>query len=275
MPDVFNYHNYRAFLNDFIAEEKANHSFFSLRYIGQKVGIDAGNLVKVLQEERHLSRRYVAPFIDLCRLRGRRAEYFILLIRYCRCKSNHQARELFEQLCELKQAPARKLEAQHYRYFSEWYHAAIRSLLDYYDFKGNTDELGAQLDPPVSGAEAKRAIELLRALGLIAKQAHGRYKPTDKILSTGERWQSLAIEAFQEKVIELARQSIRRFSKEVRDISTITMNLSTEDFHKVMAVIKQCRQEILKIVDEAENSNNVYQLNMQLFPLTRQPKRGR
>lgn len=275
MPDIFNYYNYRDYLKDFIARKKEAAAFFSLRYIGYKVGIDAGNLVKILQGERHLSYRYIEPFIAFCKLQGRRALYFEALVKYCRTKSNRLARELFEQLCELKQAPARTVLQQHYEYFKHWQYAAVRSLLDYYDFKGNFEELGAQLCPPISAAEAKRAIDLLFSIGFIKKLPYGRYKPTDKIITTGERWQSLAIEEFQEQMIDLSKQSISRFPRDSRDISTITMNLCQDDFLKIRSVLKESRQKILKIVDEAEASDAVYQLNMQLFPLTKQKQKKR
>jgi uncharacterized protein (TIGR02147 family) len=148
-------------------------------------------------------------------------------------------------------------------------------MLDYFDFKGNYEELGAQFDPQISASDTKQAIELLYSLGFIKKLAYGRYKPTDKIITTGERWQSLAIEEFQEQVINLGKESISRFPKDKRDISTITMNLSKDDFEKIRSVLKECRQKILKIVDEAETSDNVYQMNMQLFPLTRQRARNK
>ena len=273
MPELFNYTDYRAFLRDFLREQREENGFFSLRYVQQKIGYDAGNLVNVLQGERHLPKRFTDPVVKLCGLKGRRALYFGVLVRYCRTKSNSEARELFEQLSELKRAPSRKVEAQQYDYFKKWHHAALRSLLDYYDFKGNCAELGAQLEPPISPAEAKRAIELLLALGFIEKHAGGSFKPTERIVTTGERWHSLAIESLQEQLIELGKGSIRRFPKERRDISTITMSISPDDFGRIKTILQECRQQILKVVHESQTAESVYQLTMQLFPMTKDKKR--
>jgi uncharacterized protein (TIGR02147 family) len=273
MPELFTYTDYRAFLRDFFEERREENAFFSLRYSQQKTGLDAGNLVKILQGERHLPKRYIDPFIELCGLKGRRALYFSVLVRYSRTKSNVEAREHFEQLAELKRAPSRTIESQQYDYFKSWHYAALRSLLDYYDFKGDYGALGAQLDPPVSPTEAKRAIEVLRSLGLIEKHAGGVFKPTDKIVTTGERWQSFAIESLQERIIELGRESLKRFPKERRDISTVTMSISSDDFRKIRTIIQECRRQILKVVHESEKAEGVYQLTMQLFPLTKETKR--
>jgi uncharacterized protein (TIGR02147 family) len=42
MPNIFTYYDYRVFLRDYIEEQKADHTYFSLRYISRKMGVDAG-----------------------------------------------------------------------------------------------------------------------------------------------------------------------------------------------------------------------------------------
>ena len=76
MPTLYNYLDYRLFIKDFYEENKRKSSFFSYRYLGNKIGIDAGNIVKILQGKRHLSKNMVEKFVHFCKFTSKEAVYF-------------------------------------------------------------------------------------------------------------------------------------------------------------------------------------------------------
>ncbi len=49
MLSIFDYLDYRIFLKDFYEKKKNENSFYSYRYMGNKVGVDPGNIVKIFQ----------------------------------------------------------------------------------------------------------------------------------------------------------------------------------------------------------------------------------
>jgi uncharacterized protein (TIGR02147 family) len=53
-----------------------------------------------------------------------------------------------------------------------------------------------------------------------------------------------------------------------RDISTLTLSISESSLQRMKEKIRECRRELLEIAKADEHADRVYQLNLQLFPLS-------
>ncbi len=269
MKSVFEYLEYRDFLKDFYEEKKSERSFFSYRLFGSKVGMDASYLAKVLIRARHISNDSIVKIIDFCGLKEQEAEYFETLVHFVKAKSQKESKILFEKLLSLKSVKANALLRHQYEFYQKWYYSAIRSILEFYDFRGDYKALAEQLSPRISVKEAKESVRLLEKLRLIKKDENGRYRMTDTAITTGPQWQSMAIQAFQEETIRLSHESLSRHPKKHRDVSTVTMNINEQNFQEIRERIKEFRNSIIKYVNEQSSPDRVVQLNIQLFPLSR------
>ncbi len=267
-PNVFEYLNYSTFLKDFYDHRKIHNIFFSYRYLGKALNLDAGFLVKVMQGKLALPEKCIAPLIKICGFEGREIEYFRELVHYGRAKTPKDIKLHFERLIAVRDLEPRKVEIAQYTFYQKWYHSAIHSLLLFHEFKGDFKALAAKMSPPISVKEAKESIHLLEDLGFIRKQENGKYVVQDARITTGEKWQSAAIRNFQEECLRLASESLTRHSKELRDISTVTMTLSSKNIEEVRARIKELRQSLLHLHSEGDDPDSVYQVNIQVFPLT-------
>jgi uncharacterized protein (TIGR02147 family) len=274
MKSVFGYLEYRDFLRDFYEEKKSERSFFSYRLFGAKVGIDASYLAKVLIKHRHISNDSIGKFADFCGLKDREAEYFETLVHFVKAKSHKESKLLFEKLLSLKGVSARTLVEHQYAFYQKWYHSAIRSVLEFYDFRGNYKALAEQLSPKIPVKEAKESIRLLEKLQLVKKDENGRYRMTDSAITTGPQWHSLAIQSFQEETIRLSAESLARHPKKHRDVSTVTMNINEQNFQEIKERIKEFRSAIIKYANEQSSPDRVIQLNIQLFPLSNVKERA-
>jgi len=271
-PEVYDFLDYRAFLKETVQWKRERNKGVSLRQVASRIGVDHSLLTKVLQSSRHISPGAVPGLLEWLKLDEPRGLYFEELVAYSRARSDEAVRRHYERLLELKPLERRRLEAAHYDYFQKWYHPAVRSLLDWYEFFGEDwSALGAMLLPPISGAEAKSSVELLEKLGLLERDPAGRFRPSSAHLSTGERWHSAAVRTFQRESIRLSEGAVERIPKDRRDISTITVALSTECLEEIREVLREARAKVVKIADRraAEESDAVYQLNLQWFPVTR------
>ncbi len=269
MNSIFEYLDYRKFLRDYYEEKKKENPFFSYKLLGRMVDIDQSYLAKVLIKERHIAPKAIKKFVDYFRFDKNEAEYFETLVHFVKAKTDKQSKLYFEKLLSFKRIKAHVLAVQQYEFYSKWYYSAIRSLLQYYEFKGDYKALGEQLNPAISAGQAKKAIKLLLKLKLIEKDAQGQYHLVDTAISTGKEWHSLAIHTFQQETINLARESLDRFPKEVRDISTITMNISEKDFEQIQSMVQEFRKSVIRYVNDKASPENVYQLNIQSYPLTK------
>ncbi len=269
MKSVFEYLDYRDFLKDFYEEKKLKHSFFSYRLFGAKIGVDPSYLAKVLIKTRNVSNGAIGAIAAFCGLKEREADYFETLVHFVKARSPKESKLLFEKLLSLQNVSAKTLLEQQYAFYQKWRHSAIRSLMEFYDFRGDFKALGQQLSPQISAREAKESIRLLEKLKLINKGADGRYRMTDAAITTGLQWSSVAIGAFQEETIRLSAESVARHPKKHRDISTITMNINERDFEEIREKINEFRSSIIKYVHERQSPDRVVQLNIQLFPLSK------
>ncbi|HUI93994.1 MAG TPA: TIGR02147 family protein [Chitinivibrionales bacterium] len=268
MKSLFEYLEYREYLKDHYEFNKQRYPFFSYRYIAGKTGLDASFYVKVLQKQLHISDKAVVALAAFLKLNKKETEYFRLLVRFNRVKQQDKSKQYFEKLIELREPRINTLDSAKYEFFNKWYYIAIRELLNCYRFSGDYRELAAKLNPPISVPDAKRAVELLERLSLIKKGSDGVYRLADQFVTTGESWNSIAIENFQKQAIALAGESIARIPKALRETSTVTVSISRKGFEAMKERLKEVRKELLEIARLDENPDGVYHVNFQVFPLT-------
>jgi len=269
MPSIYDYLDYQAFLRDYIDVRKRDNSWFSYRYFAAKTNMDHSNLIKVLLGKRHISKENALSIAEFLKLNTKEKDYFTTLVEFNKSRNEAKSKHLLEKLFTIKDVNPKKLDPHQYDYYREWYHTAIYSLLDYYEFRGDYKELAAELNPPITVKEAKESIALLEKLQLIHKEPDGRYVQSQKMITSGQNWLSIAIQNFQEETIKLALRSLTHHSRNIRDISTLTMTLTKSDIEAIKEITEQYRKSIIKVISESGPGDTVYQLNIQLFPMTR------
>ena len=260
---------YRDYLRDYYAEMKKRNSCYSLRFIGNRVSVDPSHLVKIFQRQRHIGNSLIEVFIKNCGLRGTDAEYFANLVRFNKSKSDRDSKMYFERLLALKGVNAHSLGKNQYEFYTKWYYSAILTLLDFFPFTDNYSALAEKLSPSISEAKARRSITLLKKLGLIKRNKNGTWYLTNNIITTGEHYRSFAVNTFQEETMRLAIESLERHPPEQRNISTVTITVSQKNLDTVNEVIRQFRETLLQLARDEDNPDRVYQLNIQMFPLTK------
>lgn len=269
MKSIKSYFDYRDYLLDFYLEKKRETSFFSLRYMGSKVGVDPSHLVKIFRHKRHIGNSLIEVFIEFCGLKGSDAEYFANLVRFNKAKTDIEGKIYYEKLLALKGSNAYSLEKHQYEFYSKWYYSAILTLLDFYPLKDDFAALAAKISPPISEAKARKAVKLLEKLGLIRKNEKGNWELTHKIITSGDHGSSIAVKSFQEATMRLAIDALYNYPPEKRNISTVTITVAEKNLPKINSLISQFRESLLQLAREETHPDYVYQLNIQFFPLTR------
>jgi uncharacterized protein (TIGR02147 family) len=266
---VFDYFDYRKFLHDYYEWKRARHSFFSYRYICRRIGMDHGSFIKVLQGQRHLPLKVVQQAAEVFDLRKRKAEYFELLVLYGRAKSERETKRYFEQLISFKELGVKKVEAHQYEFYQKWYYTAVRELVGIGEFGDNYEMLASVLDPPIKKSEAQKAIQLLKSLGFIRKNDKGIYELVSRYISTGDAWGSVAVRTFQRDTLRQAVDAISAFKRQERDISTVTLTLNDNGIEMAKEKVGQFHRELLEISNMCGKADRVYQINIQLFPMSK------
>ena len=192
MPDIFTYVDYRKFLADRVRELKVKNPNFSHRYVSKKVGYgSAGFFGDVVAGRKNLTGRLLIKLAGILDLRKDEEEYFINLALYNQSQTVDEKNRYYEKLMDVTRIDVKILETGQFEYFSHWYNAAIRELLAFYPFTGDYKALGKKLDPSISPAQSRKAIQLMMDAGMLTQAADGSFRPTEALVSTGEGFAAL------------------------------------------------------------------------------------
>lgn len=270
LPDIHAYADFRLYLEDAFRSLKRANPKFSQRYIQGKVGASSsGWFSDVVKGRIALTSHMRLRLSGFLGHSTEEAEYFEILVDYLQAGSAEEKDRLLERLLERRDVKADVLGQDKFDFYRDWHHSAIRELLSFHRFDGDYTALARRLDPPIRPVQARESIKLLLALGLIEDAGKGSFRPTSTIIRKDAAVQSLYMRGYSKKKIELGMQAVDRFEKEHRDISSMTLSLSKENFAKAQAELKAVRKKLLKLAERQQKPDHVYQVNFQAFPITR------
>ena len=275
MDGIYKYFDYKKYLSDYFEFQRKEQPFFSLRYVEKRVGIDASNIVKILNNKRELSKSGIIGFIKYLKLNRNEGEYFKYLVLFAKAKSDKDSKKYFKKFLAIKDLDITQVSSDRYEFYLKWYYTVIAAVLYYYPFDGkNYEALGKKVKPAITADEAKSSIELLERLNFIKKNKNGIYEHTDTTITTGDDFHSIAVKTFQQDTIKLAQKSLKEESRNLRDISTVSLTLSATEFDRIKDITAEYKKAVLKTLEDCEKPDRVYQLNIQLFPLTPVDEKG-
>jgi uncharacterized protein (TIGR02147 family) len=269
---VYDYTDYRQYLADYFAEQKKVDRRFSFQYFSNKAGFKSKSFIHlVINGKKALARTAINNVAQALCLSPRETEYFENMVNFNQTHKVEEKNYYYNKLTEIT-LPRKKeaLNPDQYEFFNNWWNAPIRELVTMPGIDGDDYNLISRaLQPPIGPKYAKWSVQLLERLGLVVKE-DGVYKQTHRTIHAAEEIHTLAISNFQMRMLELALQSYNTTAPANRDMSTLTFGITEEGFVQLKEKLEKFRQEIAEFTSQFENSKDrVYQMNLQLFPLSR------
>jgi uncharacterized protein (TIGR02147 family) len=278
LPSIYDFLDYRQFLRAWYDAEKNRLPAFSYRYFARKAGFASPNFLKlVIEGDRNLSAESVERFVEVLKLSDHEASFFRDLVSWNQARNLAEKNLLFEQVIASKRFQEwRKLDASRLEYLRHWYYPAIRELAAHPDFEADPAWIGPRLWVKLSREEILRALEVLEKLGLLERDPGGRLTRGERTLSTGPRVQGDELRVMAKhclrELMEQASEALDKVPAPLRDIGAITVAVRPENVAELKERIQRFRREMLERCDQDDGASEVYQLNLQFFPLTRTPK---
>jgi uncharacterized protein (TIGR02147 family) len=266
--DIYAYLDYRQFLDAHYRARKAVDKKFSHRFIGREGRFDPGLFSKIVKGKRDISLSMIFKLAAILKLDKRQAGYFESLVLFNQAPSHLERKHYFEKLMALRKTEVKPVEIHQYEFYSKWYYSALRELLSIHD-DPDPDRLALMLVPPIKPAEARAGIGLLQQLGFVETTPSGKFKVKNALITTGYGNADLQANNFILENLDLAKGAIDRFRAEVRNLSTITFSIPRSRYKHYEERIRAFRRELMKEIEKEPGADSVYQLNMQLFPLTK------
>ena len=275
MTTVFDYSDYRKYLEDYYNEKKAENNAFSYQSLARKAGFNnRGFAYNIVNGKKNLSPANCHRISEALRHNKYEAEYFETLVAFNHAKDVKEKNRCFEKLCQIKMrgrgfSKTQIVNKNQYEYYSRWYHSAVRSIIGMYKFKNDYKWLARMVTPTITVKQAKKSVTLLKELGMITKQKTGCYALSDTSISTGKEVVGLAVQNFHSECTDLANNAIQTVSKDNRNITGLTLGISKTSYGRICDEIARFQDEIMEIANSDEEADRVYQLNFHLFPMSK------
>lgn len=273
--NIFEYVNYRQFLEDYYNQKKKESGYFSYRYFSKKAGFSSHNVLKlVISGDRNIAVKSIDKYITALGLSPHEGSYFRSLVQYNQAKNEEDRVYHYNELIKLKEgAEGTILSELQFRVYSEWYHLVIREIVHLKDIPIKSDyrDIARVITPKVTALEVSESFELLQALNLIEAGSDGNWKQCDKGIKTLPEVRSKAVRMHNRKMIQLAEEAIARFEPHHREISGMMLTLSPEMYMKIKTKIQNFKDDILSdVLSDDKPASKVCQLNFQLFPVVKE-----
>ena len=274
MNSIYEYLDFRKYLKDYYDYHKKSDYEFSYRIWADRAGFKAKDFIlRVIRGGSRLSDESTASLARSMNLSDIEALYFTDMVGYAQAKTFHDREQCYDRLysrhVRFKQkSETRVMPHDCYEFYSEWYHAAIRSLISSYGFKGDYGWLAENVFPAISEVKARKSVALLEKLGLIKKDASGSYHITDKDLTTDDEVKKGALLRFYNTGMELMKKALEKLPMNKRNISGVTLGISEATYYNVVEKIKKFMQEIIHLAQEDQSPDRVYQVNVHAFPMS-------
>ncbi len=272
-PEVYGYHDHVDFLKDWLAFQKASQSGFSLRILSKEIGLSVGLLPMVLNRNRNLSGKALAKLLPRLGLNKQERSYLEALVLLGTSDSQAVRLEALEKMKTFgayRKNNPKELEA--HEYLTRWYYVAIRELVATPDFSSDPSWIQERLALPVPLLEVERALKFLLDRGFLGKSTTGKFLIPQKEVECIGGVYRLALSQFHRGLLELAAKSIENTPSERRLIQGHTVAISEENLLKAKEILDRALNEFRLLGKTVQDSNQVYHMELALFPMTRPRK---
>lgn len=271
-PSVYEYLDYRAFMRDHYAAKKAENAKFSFRYFARRAGFTSSNFMKLVMDgERNLGATAVERVAAAMKLEQEDADFFSLLVAMNQAQTVAERNRAFERVAANRRfRAARKLDGPLFEYLTRWYYPVIRELAARDDFVDDPAWVAAQLLPPIEPREARAALKTLENLGLLVRDENDKLVRGEASLTTGHEVRHVVVPAYHLQMIERAAKAVETVPPEARDVSALTVCIRESSLPDLKAKVRRFREEMLDRCDSDKEPDRVYQLCIQLFPLSQE-----
>ena len=269
MKDIFEYTSYRQYIADFYAERKVK-SAFTWREFAKLAQFSSSVHLKYVSEGRfNLGEDAVERVARSMGLAGTRLDYFRAMVEFDHAGTDNVKKEIFGKMLSIaKQSNARVIEGDAFRYFDSWKNPVLRELAPAMP-GAKPLALARACRPKVSAAEVSESLNFLVKANLLAKDAEGNYVQTDKFVTTGPMEAApVAIRGLHRQMGEIALETIEGVPQDERHFSGVTLGITRKAYDEIVAEIDACRKKIIEIATRENETDEVYRLNFQFFPMT-------
>jgi uncharacterized protein (TIGR02147 family) len=262
--------DYRLFLDGIFNYLKERIRPYSYQRFAEDLGYGHTTIMhQVIRGYRPLSAKAAKKIGTVIGLDTSENAYFTGLVAYNNSKSLSERRSSFDRLLDTKSKLVQSKEEQDIlQFFSAWYHPVIHELVGLEEFVKDPNWIATKIFPNIKPQQAQESLDLLLRLGYIQfDEANNTYKKIAPRVNSGHRVRGMGLLQYHLQMIDRGIEALNTIPGNRRNVATITLSCDEDSARKFRDRVNVFLTELL---DEAERQpgDQIYQVNVQLFPFT-------
>ncbi len=256
-----------AFLRELFLMRKRKNPSYSTRSFARDIGISQTLFSLVINGKRHLTTKQAAQISILLGLSKEKTDQFLKSTLLHLPSSSKAIKKLRIKENFTKNSLSKIFDLENFKAISEWYHIAILDLSTIRGFVSDPKWIARRLG--ITSIQANDAIERLISLAFL-KRKNGKLEKTSERIHFTTQKAEVAARHFHQQMIDLGRKALDKTdirSFKAREISGTTMAVRRDRIDEAKEKIREFQKELADLVSDGE-CDEVYQLNVQFFPLT-------
>lgn len=272
---VTNFLSYREFLLKIYESIKENDPSYSYSQLGEDLGFSRSNVLwLVVVGRRRMTPRASERLVKALGLTGTARRYFETLRAQNNARRADEREDLFCTLMDIKSESVTTAANKHVlEYFSEWFHPVIREMVGLSDFQSDAEWINDRLVIKLMPLQILKSLELLERLDLITyDRKAGRHVQTGGQIRPDREVECMASVLFHQKMCDMGREALTRVSASRREMNSLTICVNDEVAMKASEILYKACEQVMKLESESKAGNQIYQINVHLFPFTKLPR---
>ncbi len=284
VPTLSDYMDYRLFLADFYRAKKALTRTairpYSYAIFSAAADIKSPNYLKMIIEgKRNLSLDMVSKFAKACAFNKAQTDEFKLLVVFNQSEDPADRNYALKQLSEYRVEQKLKhgeFDRKVFEKVPNWIGWIIYAMVDQEGVSFEATQLKELLRGKASENEINEALEnLLKSGELVVDSATNKIvkgKPSE----APDEIPSALVRKLQMQLMYLGLESLYQDAANEREFGALTLSLTLKEFEEIKFKLRQMRKALHKENSIARMTNKgerVYQLNLQLFPVSNATKK--
>lgn len=271
-PDIFDYNNFRTYLEDMFTYKHNLDKRFTKAKICREMGLE--NTRSYFQDI--LNGKYLTPvkanlIAKSFELPKGEAKYFKVLVNFNQAFDDPEERDFcLEQMLSLKKITGEEIDESQFEFYRRWHHSVVRMMLSIVDVRDDVSPIQKKLNQGLSQKDIEKSIDLLTRLKLIQKDEDGYLRPSNQVVETPKFCANDLVKSYQVESLIQAERSILKNEDVPQRTITKMLTFSDEGLQQVMSAVERFSNEINVIVSEdKKREDRLYQMILTLFPYSK------
>jgi uncharacterized protein (TIGR02147 family) len=263
--------DYRLFIEAIFNFLKARIKPYSYQKFADSLGYGPTTIMhQIVRGYRPLSAKAAKKLTGDLGLDPAEGTYLIALVNYCNSTELADRRANLDRLLDAKSKNLLAGEDKDIlQFFSAWYHPVIHELVGLAEFQNDPDWIATKIYPNIKPGQAQESLDLLNRLGYIQfNETNNTYERLAPRVNSGHRVRGMGLLQYHQQMIDRGMEALSTIPGNRRNIASVTLSCDEETARRFRERVNMFLTELL---DEAEkkSGDQIYQVNVQLFPFTR------